>query len=488
MDPSSPLPLSESPRRAADDAGVVGSGPNGLAAAITLARAGRSVLLLEAAGELGGGLCSAELTLPGFIHDVCSTVHALAQASPFFQELPLERYGVEWVHPQAPLAHPLPDGGAAVAERSLEATAAGLGDDGEAYRRLLAPFVRAAGRLMPDVLGPPRLPRHPFLLARLGLAGLGSAVGLSRRRFRGEKTRGLFAGLAAHSVLPLERPLTAAVGLLLGLTAHAGGWPFARGGSGRFARALAAHLLDLGGEAVVNRRVASLRDLPRARAVLLDVTPRQLASIAGEALPAGYRRRLERFRYGPGVFKLDWALDGPIPWRAQECARAGTVHVGGTLEEVAAAERAAWEGEVAERPFLLVSQQSLFDASRAPPGKHTAWGYCHVPHGSPTDMTERIEAQMERFAPGFRARILARHAMGPADLERRNENLVGGDITGGVMDFRQLLARPVARLVPYATPARHLFICSASTPPGGGVHGMCGYWAAQAALRSVLRA
>ena len=263
--------------------------------------------------------------------------------------------------------------------------------------------------------------------------------------------------------------------------------PFARGGSGRFARALAAHFLDLGGEAVVRRRVGSLRDLPRARAVLFDVTPRQLAAIAGEALPAGYRRRLERYRYGPGVFKLDWALDGPIPWGASECARAGTVHVRGTFDEVAAAERAPWEGELSERPFLLVSQQSLFDRSRAPAGKHTAWGYCHVPHGSSADMTERIEAQMERFAPGFRARILARHAMGPADLERRNENLVGGDITGGVMDFRQLLARPAARLVPYATPARHLFICSASTPPGGGVHGMCGYWAARAALRSALR-
>ena len=462
---------------------VVGSGPNGLAAAIALARAGRSVLVVEAEESLGGGTRSVELTLPGFLHDVCSAFHPLAVASPFFRTLPLEQFGLDFVQPPAPLAHPFDDGSAAVLERSVKATGEWLGRDAAAYRALMEPLVRDADALLGDALGPLRLPRHPLALARFGLSAFRSAVGLATGRFEGQRARALFAGLAAHSIQPLERPPTAAFGLALGMLGHAVGWPVVRGGSRKIADALAAYLRSLGGEFATGTRVQSLDSLPPARAILFDVTPRQLLGIAGHRLPAGYRRKLGGYRYGPGVFKVDWALDGPIPWKAKECARAGTVHLGGTLAEIAASERAAWRGEHAERPFVLVGQQSLFDPSRAPPGKHTVWAYCHVPHGSAVDMTARIEAQLERFAPGFRDRVLARHVMSPAELERRNANCVGGDINGGVQDLRQLFTRPTARLVPYETPTRGLYLCSSSTPPGGGVHGMCGYFAAQAALR-----
>lgn len=469
------------------DAVVVGSGPNGLAAAITLARAGRSVLVVEAADEIGGGTRSAELTLPGFVHDVCSAIHALGVASPFFKSLPLDEYGLEWIHPEAPLAHALDDGDAAVAEQSLDATCEKLGRDGDAYRKLFAPLVNGSEKLLTQNLGPFCPPRNPWLMTQFGLRAVYSACGLARRRFRDDRAQGLFMGMAAHSVLPLEDFLTAAVGLMLGITAHDGGWPVAKGGSQQIANAMARYLKTLGGEIIVNRRVTAMSELPAADAYLFDISPRHLSTIAGDALPAGYRRKLERFRHGPGIFKLDWALDGPIPWAASECARAGTVHVGGTLDEVAAAERAPWEGRCADKPFLLVAQQSLFDPSRAPEGKQTGWGYCHVPHGSTEDMTERIEAQIERFAPGFRDLILERHVMSPADFERKNANYIGGDITGGVMDFRQLFTRPTARWNPYTTPACNIFICSASTPPGGGVHGMCGFHAAEAALSRVLR-
>jgi phytoene dehydrogenase-like protein len=469
------------------DAIVVGSGPNGLAAAIALARAGRSVLVLEAAETVGGGTRTAELTLPGFRHDVCSAIHPLGLGSPYLRTLPLEMHGLEWIQPPVPLAHPFDDGTAALLERSIEATGETLGDDAGSYRKLMSPLVRRADTLLSELLGPFRLPRHPFLLARFGLSAILPADRLARRRFEGARARGLFAGLAAHSMLRLSLSPSAAFGIMLGLLGHHVGWPVPRGGSQAIADALASYLRSLGGEIECGRRVESLAELPAARAILLDVTPRQLLSIAADRLPARYRRQLEGYRYGPGVFKLDLALDGPIPWTAEGCACTATVHLGGTLEEIAASESTMSRGEHAERPYVLVAQQSLFDPTRAPAGKHTAWAYCHVPNGSTVDMTERIEAQIERFAPGFRDLVLARSAKGPAELEAYNANYVGGDINGGVQDLRQHFTRPVARRVPYSTPAKGVYLCSSSTPPGGGVHGMCGYWAARAALRSALR-
>ncbi|MCC7354550.1 MAG: NAD(P)/FAD-dependent oxidoreductase [Anaerolineae bacterium] len=467
------------------DAVVVGSGPNGLAAAITLALGGCSVIVLEAKETIGGGSRSAELTLPGFIHDVCSTAHPLAVASPFFRTLPLAEHGLEWVQPPAPLAHPFDDGTASVLERSIEATGETLGPDAQAYRRLLEPLVAGWDDLAADLLGPLRVPRHPFLLARFGLHAIRPARGLAQSLFTGERARAFFGGMSGHSMMPLEQPLTAAFGLVLGASGHAVGWPVARGGSQKIADALASYLRSLGGEIVTAKPVETMKDLPPARAILFDVTPRQLLRIAGDRLPAGYRRKLAGYRYGPGVFKIDWALDGPIPWRAAACARAGTLHLGGTLAEIAASERAVWRGEHAERPYILLVQQSLFDPTRAPQGKHTAWAYCHVPHGSTCDMTGRIEAQVERFAPGFRDLILARSVRSAADMEQYNPNYVGGDINGGLQDFRQHFTRPMLRLVPYSTPVKGLYICSSSTPPGGGVHGMCGYFAARAALRDI---
>jgi len=467
----------------ATDAVVVGSGPNGLSAAIVLARAGRQVTVLEGSETIGGGCRSEELTLPDFVHDTCSTVHALALASPFLSSLPLAEHGLELVHPDAPLAHPLDDGSAVLLERSVEETAGRLGADGDAYRRLFDPLVSSSDDLMRGVLGPLRPPRHPLLMARFGSSALRSASGLARSRFEGERARALLAGCAAHSMLSLRSPASAAFGIVLATSAHSVGWPVARGGSQRLADALASHLRSLGGEIETGRWVESLGELEGFGMTLLDVTPRQLRRLAGSRLPDGYARRLDRYRYGPGVFKLDCALDGPIPWTAPEVARAGTVHLGGTLDEIAASEETAVRGEHSERPFVLLVQPSLFDDARAPDGTHTAWAYCHVPAGSTRDMTAAIEAQIERFAPGFRDLIAARSAMGPAEVERRNPNYIGGDINGGAQDLRQLFTRPVARPVPYSTPVEGLYICSSSTPPGGGVHGMCGYWAARAALR-----
>jgi phytoene dehydrogenase-like protein len=462
---------------------VVGSGPNGLAAAIALARGGRSVIVFEAAGAVGGGCRSAGLTLPGFTHDVCSAVYPMALASPFFRTLPLKEHGLEWAHPPAPLAHPLDDGTAAVLERSVDETAATLGPDADAYRRLMGRLAGVADKLFGDLLGPFRFPRHPLAALRFGLPALRSGRGLAEAYFRTEKARALIAGIAAHAILPLETRPGAAIALMLGMAGHAVGWPVVRGGSQKLADALASYLRSLGGEIVTDRPVKSLAELSPSKAVLLDVTPRQVVALAGDRLPDRYRRRLGRYRYGPGVFRVDWALAGPIPWAAPECRRAGTVHVGGTLDEIADGERAAFEGKEHDRPFVLLAQPSLFDPTRAPEGKYTAWAYCHVPHGSTADMTERIERQVERFAPGFRELILARHTMNTAALERYNPNYVGGDITGGVADLWQLFTRPVARWNPYTTPVKGLYICSSSTPPGGGVHGMCGYFAARAALR-----
>jgi phytoene dehydrogenase-like protein len=465
------------------DAVVVGSGPNGLAAAITLAQAGRSVVVVEAADTIGGGVRSAELTQPGFVHDVCSAIHALARASLCFEKLPLAEHGLELVDSPAPMAHPLDDGTAVMLERSVEETATGLGRDGEAYRAVMALFVDQSANLVPFLLGRSPLTRRPLLAARFGVRALRSAVGFAKR-FEDERARALFGGLAAHSIQDLRRPPTASFGLVLGLLAHTHGWPFVRGGSQQLADALASYLRSLGGQIELGRHVDSIDEFPGSRVTMLDLTPRQILSVAGHRLPGRYARALRRYRYGPGVFKVDWALDGPVPWTAEGCARAATVHIGGTLEEIVASEQAVWEGRAPERPFVLVAQQSLFDETRAPEGKHTLWAYCHVPNGSSADMTERIEAQIERFAPGFRDLIRERNVRGPAEIERHNENYVGGDINGGVQDLRQLYTRPAIRLNPYSTPVDGLYICSSATPPGGGVHGLCGYYAARSALRT----
>jgi phytoene dehydrogenase-like protein len=446
------------------------------------------VLVLEARDTIGGGMRSAELTLPGFVHDVCSAIHPLGATSPFFRALPLNEYGLEFVHPDAPLAHPLDDGRCAVLERSLDATAAALGDDADAYRKLLAPLARDPAPLFDELLAPFHLPKQPFRMAAFGWRAIRSCTGLARDRFKGDLARALFAGNAAHSILPLEKPLTAAVGLVLMLSGHAFGWPVARGGTRAIAAALDGYFRSLGGEVRTSHPVSTMKDLPPARAYLFDVAPRHLARIAGDQLPSQFANRLTRYRHGPAAFKLDWALSQPIPWTNPACLRAATVHVGGTIEEIAESERLAWTDSPSDRPFVLVGQQSLFDRSRAPGERQqTGWAYCHVPNGYAGDMTERIEAQVERFAPGFRNTILARHVIRPMEFETYNANYVGGDITGGVQDALQLFTRPTMRLNPYTTPNPSIYICSASTPPGAGVHGMCGFHAANAALRGALR-
>ena len=446
-----------------------------------MAQAGKSVAVFEANDTVGGGARSAELTLPGFVHDVCSAVYPLAIGSPFFRSLPLAQHGLDWIQPVAALAHPLDDGTAIVVERSIEATASQLGSDAASYRSLFQPLVTRWAGLDVDVLAPLRLPRHPLNMLRFGLSAIQPARRFAERRFAGDSARALFAGLAAHSMLPLENWSSAAFGLVLGITAHALGWPLARGGAQQLSDALAAYLRSLGGEIFLNRPVSTLDELPPSRVVLCDVTPRQLLKIARPHLSMRFRDRLKKFRYGMGAFKIDWALSAPVPWKAQECMQAATIHLGATAREIASSERAAWRGYLARKPFVLVVQPSLFDSTRAPRGKHTLWGYCHVPNGCDTDMTERIEAQMEHFAPGFRDTILARSVAPPAELERRNANLVGGDISGGAPNLAQLFFRPTFKL--YSTSKRGLYLCSSSTPPGGGVHGMCGYFAAQRALR-----
>lgn len=461
---------------------VVGAGPNGLAAAIVLAQAGLRVEVFEAEPQPGGGARTLPLTLPGFLHDFGSAVHPMAVASPFFSSLPLGNYGLEWIQPSAPVAHPLDDGTAVVLERDLNAAEAALGEDGPHWRKAFGPFAERWSQLAPEVLRPISLfPRHPFLMARLGLMGFPSAISFAHFRFRSPRTRALFAGLAAHSVLALDEPITAAFAIMFATTAHAVGWPIPKGGAQAITKALCAHLAALGGEVRVSSRVSSLADLGPFDVALCDVTPRQLVAMAGDRLSPGYREKLEQYRYGPGVFKIDYALSSPIPWTAPECLRSATVHIGGTLEEIAASEDAMRHGQHAERPFVLLAQPTVFDPSRAPEGKHIAWAYCHVPNGSSEDMQLRIEAQIERFAPGFRDCILERRIFSPAALESMDANLIGGDIGGGLMSLPQFLLRPTRRF--YATSARDIFICSSSTPPGGGVHGMCGYNAAKLALK-----
>jgi phytoene dehydrogenase-like protein len=468
------------------DAVVIGSGPNGLVAAIEIATAGRSVLVVEAADSPGGGTRTEEVTLPGFRHDICSAIHPLVVGSDALRELPLERHGVRWIHPDHAVAHPL-DGEAAVLDRSIDDTAARLGPDGEAWRRLMGTITGPGLGLVNDLLDPISLPRRPVSLARFGLVGIQGAERLGTRRFVDEPARALFAGLAAHSILPLDAPVTGGYGMMLGALGHLVGWPFPERGASSIADALVSILRERGGSIECGRPVTSPDDLPRSRVVLADTSPNGLVSILGDRLPARYQRRVSRFRYGPGVFKVDWALDGPVPWADPEVGRAGTVHVGGTAAEVVAAEAEVAAGRHPERPFVLVAQQSVFDPTRAPAGQHTLWGYCHVPNGSTVDMTDRIEAQIERFAPGFRDRILARHTMDTVEVRTHGRNYVGGDINGGAADLRQFVFRPVVSLRPWRTPVPGWYLCSSSIPPGGGVHGMCGRKAARAALRHELR-
>lgn len=474
--------MSEHPKY---DAIVIGSGPNGLSAAITLAQAGQSVALFEARETIGGGSRSMEMTLPGFIHDVCSAIHPLALESSFFSSLPLGQFGLEMIQPPAPLAHPLDNDTAVMLERSIEETAVGLGKDAKAYSKLMTPLVAHWDKIKGSVREPlgPQIVSHPFARASFGLKAIRSACGLANSLFKEEEASAIFAGMCAHSMMSLEQPSTAAAGLLLAIPGHLVGWPIPRGGSQKIVNALAAYFRTLGGEIITGVEVKSIEALPPTRVILCDITPRQLLRIAGDYLSNNYQRQLRKFRYGPAVFKIDYALDGPIPWKAKECLRAGTVHIGGTMSEIAASEDAVTHGEHPEKPFVLVAQQSLFDPSRAPEGKHTAWVYCHVPNGSTFDMTARIESQIERFAPGFRDRILAKSTMTSLDFEHYNANYIGGDISGGVMDLWQYYTRPTIRPVPYKTPAKNIFICSSSTPPGAGVHGLCGYFAARAALR-----
>lgn len=466
------------------DSIVIGSGPNGLAAAVTLARSGKRVVVFDAKDRAGGGVCSQELTLPGFVHDVGSAIFPMAASSPFFSSVPLHDYGLEWIYPPASVAHPFDDGTAAVLYRSLDKTLDNLGADARTYERLVRPFVASWDDLAEGILKGPAVSRLGLRLAHFGLLAVWPVSLLAGCWFRTEKARSLFAGLAAHSILPLSHPFTSAFALVMAITAHNPGWPIPRGGSQNLAVALENCLESMGGEVVTAFPVKSIDDLPQCSEVFFDLTPQQVLTLAGSTLPETYRRRLSRYRYGPGAFKIDWALDGPIPWKARECAQAGTVHLGGTFEEIALSERQAWSGIVPERPFVLCAQQSLFDHTRAPENRHTAWAYCHVPNGSRFDMIERIEGQIERFAPGFRDRILSCHVMNPHDLETFNANFIGGDIAGGAQDWRQLFTRPVLSLNPYAMPVDGWYICSSSTPPGAGVHGMCGYNAAMRALRN----
>jgi phytoene dehydrogenase-like protein len=470
------------------DAVVIGSGPNGLCAAIHLARHGLSVLVIEARSTVGGGTRSEELTLPGFIHDICAAVMPLALNSSFFASIPLDRYGVEWIHSPVPLAHPLDHYQTALVYRSIEQTAQRLGADGTAYLRLYEPIIRDWDLINSDLLGPfPLPPLHPISAARFGLLALQSAASLAQKYFSQESARAIFAGMAAHSILPLEKTATSAFGLVTNLLAHTVGWPIVKGGAQRLANALAAYFVSLGGEIVTGYPVESINDIPSARAYLFDTAPTSLVNIAGDRLPRRYQQQVRRYRYGPGVFKMDFALDDPIPWSAAENSSAAAVHIGGTLAEIAHSERTVWEGKHPERPFVILSQPSLFDQARAPAGKHTVWAYCHVPNGSTIDCSDAIEQQIERFAPGFRDRILAKSTFTAVEMESYNPNYVGGDINCGVQDLRQLFTRPVARRFPYTTPAKNIFLCSSATPPGGGVHGMCGLFAAQIALKKVFR-
>lgn len=466
------------------DAIVVGSGPNGLSAAIVMQQAGLAVLLVEAKDSTGGGMRSAELTLPGFVHDICSAIHPMAVLSPFLSSLPLEQYGLQYIYPPTAAAHPFDDGTAAVLKRDINETAALLQKDGPAYLQLVKSLVDNWPKIAGDVLGPFHFPRHPLPMAQFGFHALQPATWLAKK-FETEKAKGLFAGMAAHAIQPLSNTASSAIALVMLAAGHLRGWPVPEGGAGAIGKALTALFVSLGGKIQTNYYVKSLSQLPSSHAVLLDVTPRQLLEIAGHRFSSVYKWQLSRYRYGMGVFKVDWALDAPIPFTAPECRTAGTVHIGNTLKEIAGSEQFTSDGGHPEKPFVLLAQQSLFDASRAPVGKQSAWAYCHTPNGSEKDMTSAIEKQIERFAPGFRDTILAKHTMNTVETEAYNPNYIGGDINGGIIDIRQLFTRPVLRRSPYTTSAKGIYICSSSTPPGGGVHCMCGYHAARKALKQV---
>jgi phytoene dehydrogenase-like protein len=466
------------------DAIVVGSGPNGLAAAIMMQQKGLSVLLIEGKDTIGGGLRSAELTLPGYIHDICSAIHPLAVASPFFETLPLGDHDLEYIFPPVAAAHPFDNGTAAIIKTSIEETAALFGADEQAYKNLMQRVVKEWPMIAADVLGPLHYPKHPLAMARFGFTALSSAAHLVKR-FKTAEARGLIGGMAAHSILPLTNSATSAIALVLMAQAHLKGWPVPKGGSVCIANALASYFLSSGGKIETDFYVSSMDQLPSAHAVLFDVTPKQLLQIAGHKFSSIYKWQLERYRYGMGVFKIDWALDAPIPFTAPGCREAGTIHLGNTFEEIATTEQQCWDGKIVEKPFVLLTQSSLFDPTRAPKGKHTAWAYCHVPNGAQTDMTDAVEKQVERFAPGFRERILAKHTFNATQMEEYNPNYIGGDINGGVIDLGQLFTRPALRWSPYKTSAKGIYICSSSTPPGGGVHGMCGYHAAKRALKDI---
>jgi phytoene dehydrogenase-like protein len=467
------------------DAVIVGSGPNALSAAIVFATHGCSTLVVEAQPTAGGGCRSLELTEPGFVHDICSSIHPLGIGSPYFRTLPLEKFGLQWIHPQAPFAHPFDEGEAVLVERSIDETAKNLGEDGDLYQRFAGALLPNWDELCAVLLRPLSMLEYPLPLAKFGIRALMPATLLAKTTFKGRLAQGMFAGIAAHSSLPLESIASASFGLVLGLAAHAVGWPMPKGGAQKLSDALISYLMSLGGEIILGTAVNSLDDLPESRFVLCDITPRQLLAIAGDKLTASYRESLERYRYGPASFKMDFALDGPIPWANEQCLRAATVHLGGTLEEIALSEHEVNQGRTPAFPYVLLAQTSLFDPTRAPAGKHTVWAYCHTPNGSTEDMASRIEGQIERFAPGFKRKIIKCNKISPAKMHEHNANYIGGDINGGALSLSQLFTRPVARPIPYSTPAKGLYLCSSSTPPGGGVHGMCGYYAAHAALKGL---
>jgi phytoene dehydrogenase-like protein len=466
------------------DAVIIGSGPNGLCAGIALAQQGCSVLILEADQTAGGGVRSEALTLPGFVHDPCAALFPMTRVSPFIKGLPLEKFGLEWLSSPHVLAHPLSSGKAVLVDHSLDCTAEGLGRDGPAYRRMMQPLLRDWERFSHDLLSPlPLPPRAPLTYLGFSLKALQPAVMLAKGSFKTRAARAMFAGLAGHSMLPLERIASGAFGIVIGATAHAAGWPFPKGGAGALSQAMIAYFQSLGGELLTGFKVDRPEQLPEFRAALFDVAPKNLLGIFGERLPASYRRTLSRYRYGPGVCKVDYALDGPVPWAAEEAQQAATLHLGDSLEEIALAEAQVARGLFPEKPYVLVAQTSRFDPSRAPAGKQTLWAYCHVPNGSNRDVSPLIEAQIERYAPGFKQLILAKHVRTASEMEAYNPNYVGGDINTGMQDIFQQFTRPAPRLSPYTTPIPNIYLCSSATPPGGGAHGMCGYHAAQAALK-----
>ena len=458
---------------------IIGSGPNGLSAGIYLTRKGYTVLIVEAEDVAGGGMRTKELTLPNFKHDVCSAIHPMGFLSPYFQSLELEKYGLEWIYPEISVAHPLDKEPAVLLTKLVEETANGLGKDSASYNKLITPFAKHIDWLLQDTLKPLGFPKHPILFTKFGMNGIIPAQYFAKLRFKEKRARALFAGCVAHSILPFDKFFTTAIGLTFLTTAHSVNWPIAKGGSLCISNALAKCFLQSGGEFLFNTTIVSVSQLPDYSALIFDTDPLQVANIASKLLPKSYIKRLQKYKFGPGVFKIDYALNAPIPWNDPNCLKASTVHIGGTIEEISKSELDTWEGRITDKPFVLLAQQSLFDETRSPKGKHTCWAYCHVPNGNTQDQSVAIENQIERFAKGFKDTIIAKHSMNTLNFYNYNMNYFGGAITGGSADITQLFTRPVARFNPYSTPNPNIFICSASTPPGGGVHGMNGFYAAK---------